>query len=233
MTCEAAVGGLRHLGLVVHVEADEDDPFLPGLFVEVFPQTIGAEVPVEDVDVHVRVDLFEPDGAFHRMGAADPAAVGPLRFPGAHALDEGGALGPGDQGIFLPEGLVHFQGQQDQGILFIEILLGLVGVAADGDDRGAVRHHGFPALGGDGGVEIAHKPLDVGDFGVEVDLDQGMAGHPLHQVVHIGLHRLPFPGMVELQGVAAQEVLFLHQVHLIALVRPGPGPPPCRRRRRR
>ena len=96
-------------------------------------------------------------------------------------------------------------------------------MAADGDDGGAVGHLGFPAFAGDGGNKVAHKPLNVGDFGVEVDLDFGIVGHPLHQVIHIGLHRFAVPGMVELQGMAAQEVLFLHQGHVVALAGQAQG----------
>ena len=50
-----------------------------------------------------------------------------------------------------------------------------------------------------------------------------MTRHPLDQVIHIGLHRFAVPGMVELAGMAAQEILFLYQGDVVALVGQAQG----------
>ena len=62
---ELAVGRLFHLGLAVQIEADEDDPQFPGLFIEQFLFPVGPHIPVEDKDIHVGVDPLQFDGGFH------------------------------------------------------------------------------------------------------------------------------------------------------------------------
>jgi hypothetical protein len=52
-----AVG--RHLGRRFQIEADEDHAQFPGLAVQVFTETIGADVPVENEDIHPRLLLLE------------------------------------------------------------------------------------------------------------------------------------------------------------------------------
>ena len=89
---EAAVGFLHH-GRLGETETDEDHPHFPGPLVEQFPFAVGPHIPVEDIDLHLRVHHLQLDGVFHGMGAADLVAIGALRDPGADALDEGRRLG--------------------------------------------------------------------------------------------------------------------------------------------
>ena len=127
---ELAVGRLFHLGLAVQIVADEHDPQFPGLFVEQLPVAVSAQIPVEDEDIQIGVHLFEFDGVFHRMGAAQAAAVGALGFPGADALDKDRLLGLHDLGVFGGDELVQFQGGVDIGVLAVEVLFGFQAVTA-------------------------------------------------------------------------------------------------------
>ena len=135
---EAAVR-LFHPGRVRQVIADENHPQFPGPLVESFPFAIGAHIPVEDINLHLRVHLFQLDGVLHGMGAAHLVAVGPLRGAGAHALDEGHGLGLLQAFALLDDLPVQVQGQQDVGVLFVEVLaFGPQRLGADGDDHDAV-----------------------------------------------------------------------------------------------
>ena len=73
------------------------------------------------------------------MGAAHLVAIGPLRDAGADALDKGHRLGLFQPLGFLGDLPIQVQGQQDIGVLFIEVLaFRPVGLGADGDDHDAV-----------------------------------------------------------------------------------------------
>ncbi len=84
-----------HLDLrfVFRVKADEGNALVPGLPIEVLPNPEGPHVPVKDEDIHLRIDLLQSQCAFHAVGTANAAAIGPLRFPGTDALDKDRCLG--------------------------------------------------------------------------------------------------------------------------------------------
>jgi hypothetical protein len=50
---------LLHLREVVQMVADEDHALLPGFLVEEFPFSMGPQIPIDDIDIHVRVYLYE------------------------------------------------------------------------------------------------------------------------------------------------------------------------------
>ena len=89
---EAAVS-FFHLGRFGLPETDEDHAFFPGPLVEQFPFAIGAHIPVEDINLPLRVHDFELDGILHGMGAAHLIAVGAFRGAGTDALDKRHCLG--------------------------------------------------------------------------------------------------------------------------------------------
>jgi hypothetical protein len=78
----------RQLRLVLQVVANEDHTGLAGFLYRYFLLAVGPDVPVEDVNVHVRVDFFQFQGIVDGVGAADPAAVGAVRLTRSDALDE-------------------------------------------------------------------------------------------------------------------------------------------------
>jgi hypothetical protein len=82
------------------------------------------------------------------MGAAQAAAVGPLRLPGADALDEHRLLGPGDLGRLLSAMSLSISKSVKHIIaLAVEVFLRLVGLAAGGHDGDPMVHQAL-ALGG-------------------------------------------------------------------------------------
>ncbi len=134
-----AAASFFHPGRFSQNVPDEDHPHFPGLLVEQFPFAIGAHIPVEDIDIHLRVHGLQLDGLLHGMGAAHLVAIRPLRDPGADALDERHRLGLLSRSRFLGDLHIHVQGQQDIGVLFVEVFtFRPVGYGADGDDHDAV-----------------------------------------------------------------------------------------------
>ncbi len=116
---------------------------------------------------------------------------------------------------------IQVQGQEDVGVLFIEVhAFGPQRLGADGDD-----HHPMVDCrpGGQGRGEVAHHPRHPFHPGVIVDGDLVVAGHLPDQGVKARLHQSAPPGGVQLEGVAPQAVFALHQVHDIALIRQGQG----------
>ena len=154
------VAFLENLGLAVGIELNEDDPQFPGPGVELFPQTIGAHIPIQDVDVHLGVELFELDGVVHRVGAADPAAVGPFGLPGAHALDEDGAAGLLDRGGPFHQFGIELQVGHDPGVFAVQVFRGLEFPGAGGQHRNAVLHRHGGAVDFDLAGKVAHRSGD-------------------------------------------------------------------------
>ena len=135
---------VRHHRFVLQGVANEDDPGLPGFLVERLPLPVGPHVPVNDIDIAVGIDVLEFQRTLHRMGAADAAAVGTLRLPGTHALNENGGLDVLEGGVLFPEPAIQFLMGHDSGILAEEVFIGLKFLAA-GSDNGDPVLHRFPA----------------------------------------------------------------------------------------
>ena len=153
---QAAVG--FHHGRIGQTETDKNHPQFPGPLVEQFPFAVGAHIPVEDIDVHLRVHDFQLDGVLHGMGAAHLVAIGPLRDAGADALDKGHGLGRFQPLAVLDDFGIQVQGEQDVGVLFVKVLaFRPVGHGPDGQYHDAVLDD-FSI--GQGGSEVAHHPRD-------------------------------------------------------------------------
>ena len=67
--------------------AKEQDTLASCLFVVVFKQTVHPHIPIEDNDLHIRVQFLEFQRVFHRSLATDTAAVGVILIAGAHTLN--------------------------------------------------------------------------------------------------------------------------------------------------
>ena len=220
---QLAVGRLFHLGLAVQIEADEHDPLFPGLFIEQFLLSVSAQIPIEDEDIHLGIQLFQSQGALYGMGAADPAAVRPLGFPGAHALDEHGLLGAGHLGVFGIDELIELKGRHDVGVGAVQVLFRFVGLTAGGQNGHPVFEPPFALRGRHRGDEIADEAAGVLDGGVEHDLDVGVILHLLDQVIQVALVVIASGADHQVAGLAAQLVALFHQVGLKAHVGDGQG----------
>ena len=77
---EAAIICLRDHRFVVQVITDENHTLSPGLFVEILSFAVGADIAIDDIDVHLGVALLQFHRLLYREGATDLTAVGPLRF---------------------------------------------------------------------------------------------------------------------------------------------------------
>jgi hypothetical protein len=84
--CEMRICGL-HSRRVVLVKLEKDNPMLPGFSIVVLHEAIGPDIPVQDVHVGLRVELFDVEGILHGILAADAGAVGIFFIPGSHTLD--------------------------------------------------------------------------------------------------------------------------------------------------
>ena len=56
---------VTYLGFLLQGVTDKEHPFLTGFFVKILPEAVGANVPIEYVDIHLWLALFEPEGALH------------------------------------------------------------------------------------------------------------------------------------------------------------------------
>ena len=115
-------GGAVHLRRVLRLVADEPHAFACRLPVVVLLEAVRPYVPEEDVDVHLRVYLFELQGVLYRLAAAQPAAIVPLLVPAAHALDHNEALGPGDLLVACGDLLLKLEVGHDPLVLPVKVL---------------------------------------------------------------------------------------------------------------
>ena len=182
---------LFHLGLAFQTEADEQDPLFPGLFIEELLLSVSAQIPIKHEDIHLRVKFFQSQGALDGMGAADPAAVRPLGFPGAHALDEDCLLGAGHFGVFRVDELIELKERHDIGVGPVQVFFRLIRLTAGGQNGYPVFQGAFALRGRHHGGEIADETAGVLDGGVEHDLDIGMIFYFLDQVVQVALVVMP------------------------------------------
>ena len=79
---------LLDLRFLVVLEPDEGHSEPGGFLVVLLPEPVGPDVPVEHVDLGVRVLLLDLDRRRHRARAADAGAVRVALLTGAHTLYE-------------------------------------------------------------------------------------------------------------------------------------------------
>ena len=186
------------------------------------------------MDLQGRVHLLELQGVLDGHGTADAAAVGPLRRPGAHALDHHDP----PQGTGVHCSACHLLLQlplgEDAGIFAVEILLGLVFLPACGHDGDPVLQ--LPVGHGRGdhdtGGEIPHGPCVVHYLGIGDHLDGIMLMHLSDQRLQIRLGVFSAQGIGEVSQLSTQLRLLFHQKYLKSLFgqpqgRRHPGHPPA------
>ena len=140
----------------------------------------------------------------HRVGAADPAAVGPFGLPGADALDEDGAAGLLDLGGPFHQFSIKLQVGHDPGIFAVEVFRGLEFPGAGGHHRDAVRNRLADAVDFDLTGKVAHGAGDRLEDRIFEHGDPGMIFHPGNQVGKPGPDVVAFPGLIQAPGIAAQ-----------------------------
>ena len=94
-----------------------------------------------------------------------------------------------------------------------------------GEGAGGKKGHAVAEPGGVGeqGLEPPHRAGDLGHLGVEPHVDGGVILDPAYGCGHQAAGVFAPPGVGEVEGVAAQPVLPLHQGHREALVGQGQG----------
>src|SRR5208337_3170315 len=156
--------GIFHQGWILQVITEEKHSLFPGPFIQGFPFPIGPQIPVEDVDILLRIHLFQPQGTLHGMGTANLAAIGPVRDAGAHTLDEGYRAGVLDPLAFLGYLPIQIQGKEDIGILLIEKLaFWLIRFTSGGKNDDAVMD--LLTVRGERRNKVTHDPVDLGNLG--------------------------------------------------------------------
>ena len=157
------------------------------------------------------------------MGAAQAAAVGPLGFPGADALDEDRLLGAMILGSLAAMSLSSSRDVKIVGVLAVEVLFGFQAVPARGHDGDAVVQLALTFRGLDQGGEVADEAAGVFDGGVEHDLDVGVLLHLFDQVFQVApIVVAPGTGH-QVPGLTAQFIALFHQVGLKTHVGDGEG----------
>src|SRR4030042_1552288 len=75
-----------HPGFLLKVVPDEYHSFAPCLIIIGFIESIGSHISVKDIDIDVRVLLFQFESILYRMTTADTAAVRVFLIPCSHTL---------------------------------------------------------------------------------------------------------------------------------------------------
>ena len=155
----------------LRIKTGKDDSQIPGLAVVVFQDAVGPHIPVEDHHVHLRIHFLHLQGIFYRPLAADPAAVGILLIPGAHALDKDGLIPLGHLGLVVMDFVSQFQLRHYPGVLAVEEFFGPILMAAGGHHHDTVVDVLFFLTNFHFGVEVAFVAAETHNFGTGEQFD--------------------------------------------------------------
>ena len=216
---------LLHQRWIILVIPEEKDAFFAGLGIVIFQQSVGANIPVQNVYIHIGIDVFQVQSVFDGRLAADSGAIGIFLVAGTDTLDH-------NRGFRIPELVIfHFCGQLELGhnpvILSVSILIGfrLVLIGASGQNHHPVLDFALNHVGPnqDFGREIPFEPGKSDDQGVGQGFNFGVVGYFSDQIIQIGLDFGTFDGCGQTGGQSAQFGLFFHQNHVVALFSQSDG----------
>ena len=210
-------------GFVFKIVADEDHAGLTGFFVERLPFTIGADVPVENIDARFRVAGFDGQGAFDGVGAADPRTIGPLGLTGSHALNEDRRVQTVEHGIIGQHLAVQLQAGQHPRIFAVKVFIGLQFAGPGGHDGDTMFDGGIIGAIFQNGFEVTHKTVHAGQLGIQVHLKPLFGLDPGHHFGQMGLDVFSSPGPIEAVGLTTQLIGAFHQMGVIPLAGQAQG----------
>ena len=150
------------LGFVFQGVADKDDAFFAGFPVDILPLAIGPDIPVEDINIHFRVDFFQFQRIVDGMGAADPGTVRSFRFSGTDTLDKNGRGYFLERRILIHKFSIEIQTRQNSWVIPIVILRRFQGGSTGCHHSHAVFQVRCGVTGSEGGFEISHEAVYIG-----------------------------------------------------------------------
>ena len=165
-----------HLGWIILVKTEKITPCRLASRIIILQQAVGANVPVEDIDVRFRVQFFDVEGVLNGALAADAGTIGILLVSGAHALDHDHPVEV--IGASSVQAAFQFNLGHDTIILAIEKLVRVVFLGARGQNHDAMvdlslvharAHHDFSG-------EISLESAETNDEGFRQYLDFFMSG---------------------------------------------------------
>ncbi len=158
-------------GFVFQRVADKDDTLLTGFPVDIFPLAIGSDIPVEDINIHFRVDLFQFQCIVDGMGTTDLGAVRPFRFSGTDTLDKNCRGYFLERRILIHEFSIEIQACQNSWVIPIVILCRFQSGSTGCHYSYAVFQIRCGIAGSEGRFEISHESVYAGKLCVQVYLD--------------------------------------------------------------
>src|SRR5450759_1719410 len=208
-----------HLRQAVVVVAREDDAELTRLGVVLLQQAEGADLLEPHVHRPPRVLLLEPDGVLDALLAAGARTVGVAVVERAGAEHEAHRLDVLEgRVVFLEHALQVEPG--DHLLAFAEAVeLGAVFARARGHhDDAVIDRRARAVLLLDDAREVADEAVEVGELGLEVDLDVGVVDELLLELLDELGGVVALDGVAELEHETAELVAALHEVRLVTHV---------------
>src|SRR5450756_815003 len=208
-----------HLRQAVVVVAREDDAELTRLGVVLLQQAEGADLLEPHVHRPPRVLLLEPDGVLDALLAAGARTVGVAVVERAGAEHEAHRLDVLEgRVVFLEHALQVEPG--DHLLAFAEAVeLGAVFARARGHhDDAVIDRRALAVLLLDDAREVADEAVEVGELGLEVDLDVGVVDELLLELLDELGGVVALDGVAELEHETAELVAALDEVRLVTHV---------------
>ena len=129
-----AFGGSFDQRRMIRFKPDKDNPQVSGFRVKVFHQAISPDIPIEHKNIGIGIFLFDDQGVFDRILAADPGTVDIFFVSGTHALDHdhGREIG----GAFFLQNVPKLNLGHHPRVLIKAVFLGRIftGAGSDNDD---------------------------------------------------------------------------------------------------
>ena len=106
-----------NLRLFIGIVSEKKNPPASCFPVKVLSFAVCPDIPVKDINVCLRVAIFQFQSAFNGMGAAHFRTVGMFLVSGTDALDKNHITGPFYSEVIISEQFIHFQ-VSDNGCMF-------------------------------------------------------------------------------------------------------------------
>ena len=167
--------------------------------------TVGANISVEHVDVHIRVSLFQLSSLLNRKGAANLTAIGTLGLAGTYTLNEDYAACI----LKFPrfKGMFQFVPAENPGVFPPEVFIGSYGLPAGGENGHAVakgREFGtIRTTDSNLGLEITNKTLHLLQVAVQVDPDERVIIYLGNEISQEDSHIFSAPRFSKLAGMSS------------------------------
>ncbi len=204
------------------ISNEPDIPFRR-LSVKILIETIGAHIPEKDINLKVRIEVFQCKRVLHGMGAADPGAIVPFLIPAAHALNHDQAPGLAQSRITLEDKLFQLKLGDNPVMPAVKEFTGAIFKSTGRENGGTVPDRPDAAFGGHRGGKMADITAHIVYLGFMQHLNERILIHFCDQILQKSLNVHPIKGCMQSPGHAAQLRFLFQQIDLKALVGQAEG----------